>query len=135
MSPVEGMTEDAGRAVASAEDGRADPSRMPPRKRISMSVINFWLDAVLLATLVPLGGIAAVPSYFAIIYRSRTRLDDSLDVFAAHGIGGITGALLTGVFAVKAWGGADGLIAGNPGQVVTQAIGVAASIAWAAISC
>ena len=35
---------------------------------------------------------------------------------------------------VKAWGGADGLIAGNPGQVVTQAIGVAASIAWAAIA-
>ncbi len=83
---------------------------------------------------IAVGGIAAIPSYFAIIYRSRTRLDDSLDVFAAHGIGGITGALLTGVFAVKAWGGADGLIAGNPVQVVTQAIGVAASIAWAAIA-
>ena len=53
---------------------------------------------------------------------------------AGHGIGGITGALLTGVFAVKAWGGADGLIGGNPGQVVTQAVGVAASIAWAAIA-
>ena len=49
-----------------------------------------------------LGGIAAFPSYFAIVYRSRTRLDDSLDVFAGHGIGGMTGALLTGVFAQKA---------------------------------
>ena len=46
-----------------------------------------------------LGAIAAFPSYFAIVARSRTRLDDSLDVFAGHGIGGITGALLTGVFA------------------------------------
>ena len=44
-----------------------------------------------------LGGIAALPSYFVIVARSRTRLDDSLDVFAGHGVGGITGALLTGV--------------------------------------
>ena len=53
-----------------------------------------------------LGGIAAVPSYFVIVARSRTRLDDSLDVFAGHGVGGITGALLTGVFASKAWNAA-----------------------------
>jgi Amt family ammonium transporter len=58
-----------------------------------------------------LGAIAAFPSYFAIVFRSRTRLDDSLDVFAGHGIGGLTGALLTGVFALKAWGGTDGLLA------------------------
>src|SRR6476660_6785812 len=58
-----------------------------------------------------LGAIATFPSYFVIMLRSRTRLDDSLDVFAGHGIGGTTGALLTGVFALKAWnsGGADGL--------------------------
>ena len=43
-----------------------------------------------------LGGLAAFPSYFAIIYRTRTRLDDSLDVVAAHGVGGTVGALLTG---------------------------------------
>ena len=41
-----------------------------------------------------LGALAAVPSYFAILFRARTRLDDSLDVFAAHGTGGIVGALL-----------------------------------------
>ena len=46
-----------------------------------------------------LGAIAAVPSYFALLCRARTRLDDSLDVVAAHGLGGAIGALLTGVFA------------------------------------
>jgi ammonium transporter, Amt family len=83
-----------------------------------------------------LGGIAAVPSYFVIVVRSRTRLDDSLDVFAGHGVGGITGALLTGVFASKAWNaaGADGLLAGNPGQLVTQALGVGAAIVYSAVA-
>jgi Amt family ammonium transporter len=82
-----------------------------------------------------LGALAAFPSYFAIVLRSRTRLDDSLDVFAGHGIGGLTGALLTGVFASKAWNAAgnDGLLAGNPSQVVTQALGVASSLVYAAL--
>ncbi len=80
-----------------------------------------------------LGGIAAFPSYFAILYRSRTRLDDSLDVFAGHGIGGMTGALLTGVFAQKAWNaaGSDGLLAGNAEQVAVQALGVVTSLVYA----
>ena len=77
-----------------------------------------------------LGAIAALPSYFGIIWRSRTRLDDSLDVTAAHGLGGIVGALLTGVFARAAWGGADGLIGGKPSQVLVQAIGVGAVLAY-----
>ncbi len=68
-----------------------------------------------------LGGLAAVPSYFALIYRARTTLDDSLDVVAAHGLGGATGAVLTGVFADPAWsGGASGLLAGNVWQVAIQ---------------
>ena len=46
-----------------------------------------------------MGAIGAVPSYFALIYRAKTKLDDSLDVVAAHGLGGATGAILTGVFA------------------------------------
>ncbi len=67
------------------------------------------------------GALAAVPSYFALIYRARTTLDDSLDVVAAHGLGGATGAILTGVFADPAWsGGASGLLAGNVGQVAVQ---------------
>jgi ammonium transporter, Amt family len=82
-----------------------------------------------------LGAIAAFPSYFIIVLRSRTRLDDSLDVFAGHGIGGLTGALLTGVFAQKAWNaaGADGLLAGNPAQLGLQALGVATSLVYAGV--
>ena len=77
-----------------------------------------------------LGAIAALPSYYGIIWRSRTRLDDSLDVTPAHGLGGIVGALLTGVFARAAWGGADGWIAGKPSQVLIQAAGVAATLLY-----
>ena len=51
---------------------------------------------------IALGAIAAVPSYLALIIRAKTSLDDSLDVVAAHGVGGTVGALLTGVFASKA---------------------------------
>jgi Amt family ammonium transporter len=83
-----------------------------------------------------LGAIATFPSYFVIVARSRTRLDDSLDVFAGHGVGGITGALLTGVFASKVWNAAgnDGLLAGNPSQLMVQALGVGAAILYSAIA-
>ena len=62
--------------------------------------------------------------------------DDSLDAFGVHGIGGIVGAILTGVFAVKAIGGdaASGLIEGNAGQVVTQLIGIGATVAYTAVA-
>ena len=78
-----------------------------------------------------LGGIAAVPSYFALIVRARTSLDDSLDVVAAHGLGGTVGALLTGVFAQKSLNGiADGLLFGNPKQLGIQAVAVAAVLVY-----
>jgi len=81
-----------------------------------------------------LGGLAAFPSYFGLIIRARTSLDDSLDVVAAHGLGGTVGALLTGVFAQKAINGvADGLLFGNPGQLATQAIAVGASIVYSGV--
>src|SRR5687768_5598614 len=81
------------------------------------------------------GAIAAVPSYFAILYRPRTRFDDSLDVFAAHGLGGIVGALLTGVFAQKAWRSpTDGLIAGNASLLLHQAVTVVAVLAYSAVA-
>jgi len=73
-----------------------------------------------------IGLIAALPSYVAVMTRPRTRLDDSLDVAAAHGLGGLSGALLTGVFAAAAWGGADGLFTGNPRQLLIQLAAVAA---------
>ncbi len=60
--------------------------------------------------------------------------DDSLDVFGIHGIGGIVGALLTGVFASEAIGGTKGLLEGNAGQVVTQAWGIVATIIWCAVA-
>ncbi|HAW90443.1 MAG TPA: ammonia channel protein, partial [Gemmatimonadetes bacterium] len=48
---------------------------------------------------IAIGAIAAIPSYFFIKWRTSSSLDDSLDVFGAHGIGGAVGAILTGVFA------------------------------------
>jgi Amt family ammonium transporter len=78
-----------------------------------------------------LGGIAAVPSYLALIIRAKTGLDDSLDVVAAHGVGGTVGALLTGVFAEKALNGLfDGALHGNPGQVGIQAAAVLTALVY-----
>jgi Amt family ammonium transporter len=78
-----------------------------------------------------LGGIAAVPSYFALIVRAKTALDDSLDVVAAHGVGGTVGALLTGVFADKSLNGVfDGALFGNPAQLAIQGAAVLAAIAY-----
>ncbi len=80
-----------------------------------------------------LGGVAAVPSYYALLWRAGTRVDDSLDVVAAHGVGGTVGALATGVLAQKSWNGvADGLLFGNPRQLAIQAAGVLATIVFSA---
>ncbi len=83
-----------------------------------------------------IGTVAAFPSYFALLYRATTRLDDSLDVVAAHGVGGITGALLTGVFASKAWNsaGGDGLIHGNARQLGVQAIAILATLVYSLVA-
>jgi len=81
-----------------------------------------------------LGAIAAIPSYFALIIRAKTSLDDSLDVVAAHGVGGTVGALLTGVFADKALNGVfDGAMYGNPGQVAIQATAVVTAIVYSGV--
>jgi Amt family ammonium transporter len=60
--------------------------------------------------------------------------DDSLDVFGIHAVGGIVGAVLTGVFAVEAIGGTPGLLEGNPGQVLTQIWGIIATIVWSGVA-
>ncbi len=60
--------------------------------------------------------------------------DDSLDVFGIHGIGGIVGALLTGVFAVEAIGGTKGVLEGNVGQLWIQFYGIVATIVWCAVA-
>jgi Amt family ammonium transporter len=83
------------------------------------------------ASALALGAIGAVPSYLALLLRARTKLDDSLDVVAAHGVGGATGAILTGVFADPAWSGSpSGLLAGNAAQVLIQLYGVAAVLVY-----
>jgi Amt family ammonium transporter len=63
--------------------------------------------------------------YLAVLWKSKLGYDDSLDVLGIHGIGGTWGAIATGLFASV--GGGTGLFFGNPGQVVTQAIGVSAT--------
>jgi len=81
-----------------------------------------------------IGAIATFPSYFALVYRATTRFDDSLDVLAAHGLGGTTGALLTGVFASTAWGASsNGLLTGHPAQVEIQALAILAVAGYSAV--
>jgi Amt family ammonium transporter len=69
----------------------------------------------------------------AVVLKNAMGYDDSLDVFGVHGVGGIVGALLTGVFAVEAIGGTPGLLEGNPDQVWTQAYGILATIIYCAV--
>ena len=68
--------------------------------------------------------------YGAVWLRSKTQLDDALEVFAIHGVGGIWGALATGIFAAAAIGGTKGAIEGNGGQMLTQLVAVAATIGY-----
>ena len=83
---------------------------------------------------IALGGIAAIPSWLALQWRAKTSLDDSLDVVAAHGVGGTVGALLTGVFAQKALNGiADGALFGNPYQLVIQGTAILAAIVYSGV--
>lgn len=81
-------------------------------------------------------GIAAgIVCFWAATWLKRVLgYDDSLDVFAVHGVGGIIGALLTGVFAVEAIGGTPGLLEGNLGQVWTQAYGIFATVIYCAVA-
>jgi ammonium transporter, Amt family len=73
--------------------------------------------------------------YSATLLRARLKVDDALDVFAVHGVGGVFGALATGILATSAIQPAfRGLIDGNPGQVLTQLVAVAATIAYAIVA-
>lgn len=81
-------------------------------------------------------GIAAglVCYWGAAILKPRLGYDDSLDVFTIHGLGGIVGAILTGVFAVEAIGGTAGALEGNGDQILIQMKGVIATIVWCGIA-
>ena len=82
-----------------------------------------------------IGLVAGVPCYLAVPAKSRLGYDDALDVAGIHGIGGIWGALATGLFTSIAVnpGGANGLFFGNPHQFVIQATGVGATMAYSFI--
>src|SRR3954463_14693163 len=70
-----------------------------------------------------LGALAALPSYAIVVWRTRTRVDETLDVLAAHGVAGLTGILFIGFFAKQSWNGlSDGLIYGNAHQLGWQVI-------------
>ena len=76
---------------------------------------------------------AGVFCYAAVLIRPKLGIDDSLDVFAVHGIGGIWGALATGIFTVSAFAGVEGLIEGNAEQLGIQFVGVAATLVYSFI--
>ncbi|MEN6587272.1 MAG: ammonium transporter [Sulfuricella sp.] len=88
----------------------------------------------------PMGALAIGLAAGVVCFWGATSLkrmlgyDDSLDAFGVHGIGGIVGALLTGVFAVKDIGGTAGMLEGNGGQVMIQLIGVGATMAYTAVA-
>jgi Amt family ammonium transporter len=81
-----------------------------------------------------IGFIAGVVCYGAILLRQRLEIDDALDVWAVHGVGGTLGVFLTGVLAVATIGGAKGLIDGNVGQVGTQLVAIAAVWIYSALA-
>jgi Amt family ammonium transporter len=86
---------------------------------------------------IPIGIVVSIICYYSVVFvKKKLHFDDSLDVFAVHGMGGIWGALATGIFATSAVGGVSGLIEGNWSQVLTQLIsiitvaGFAFSVTW-----
>ena len=86
---------------------------------------------VLGAVVIGLG--AGLICFFAVELIHKTSLDDALDVFAVHGVGGIWGAIATGIFAIESIGGTAGLIEGNPGVMGPQIIAIVVTIAYSLI--
>jgi Amt family ammonium transporter len=83
-----------------------------------------------------LGAVGALVCYFAVeVVKHRLKIDDSLDVFAVHGVGGILGTLLVAVLATTSLGGTGYPVTGGAGgQFLVQLTGVAAVVAWSAIA-
>jgi Amt family ammonium transporter len=82
-----------------------------------------------------IGALTATACFFAVSLKAKLQFDDSLDTFPVHGVGGTIGAILTGFFATKAVNaaGGNGLLYGNPGQLLTQIEAVAITYALAAL--
>jgi len=82
-----------------------------------------------------IGLVAGVACFWGATWlKNKLGYDDSLDCFGVHGIGGIVGAILTGVFAVEAIGGTPGALEGNVGQIWTQIEGIVATIVWSGVA-
>ncbi|RUM47420.1 MAG: ammonium transporter [Hyperthermus sp.] len=77
-----------------------------------------------------IGAVAGVACYAAMLYRVARGLDESLDAWAVHGMGGLWGAIATGIFARRGVGGAAGLIEGNIAQFAAQVVDVAVTLAY-----
>lgn len=87
------------------------------------------------ASAILLGALAAVPSYFLILWRPRTRLDETLDVLPAHGLAGFTGILFIGFFAQRSWNGvSNGLLFGHPVQLLWELVAALAAPAYAFVA-
>ena len=91
---------------------------------VAITPASGYVDA---SSAIIIGFAAGAVCYSAILLRERLKIDDALDVWAVHGVGGTLGAILTGVFATTAINTGKGLIDGNPGQVGTQLVAVAAT--------
>jgi Amt family ammonium transporter len=121
-------------AIESRVGGRATAVGAATGAVVGLVAITPAAGFVTPLSAIAIGALAAPCSFFALQYRSKkTRVDDTLDVFACHGVAGIVGAVLTGVFAsttVNA-AGADGLLAGNARLVGIQILAVAATVAFA----
>ena len=113
------------------------------------SVLGFCIGAVVgLVAITPAAGFVAIPqsitigvvaaliSNIVVFYKQKSRLDDTLDVFPCHGVGGMVGMLLTGVFATKAvnGAGADGLWLGNASFLFTQLKGMLIAVTYSFVA-
>jgi len=99
---------------------------------VAITPASGYVDA---SAAIIIGFAAGAVCYCAILLRERLKIDDALDVWAVHGVGGTLGAILTGVFAVTAVNTVGrGLIDGNPGQVGTQLVAVAATWIYSGIA-
>jgi len=109
------------------------------------SVLGFCIGAVVgLVAITPAAGFVAIPqsifigvvaaviSNIAVYYKSKSSLDDTLDVFPCHGLGGMVGMLMTGIFATKTVNGAgnDGLFFGNVDFFLTQCKALAITVGY-----
>jgi ammonium transporter, Amt family len=98
---------------------------------VAITPASGFVDA---SSAIIIGMAAGAVCYGAILLRERLKIDDALDVWAVHGVGGTLGAILTGVFAAAAVGGASGLIEGNGNQVLKQAVAVGATWIYSGIA-